>query len=150
MKLIDFELTTPERVVVQEKVRQVSIPTTEGEITVLAEHVPLIAPIRAGELRIVHENGQDTLIAVAGGFVTIHPGNRLAVLADSAERAEELDLKVIEDAKSRAEELLKQKFDDSERLAEAETGLARELARLHVVRKHRSRRQMPHLERSQE
>ncbi len=150
MKLLDFELTTPERVVVREKIRQVSVPTTEGEITVLPDHVPLVAPIRAGELRVVHEDGMHTSLAVSGGFVTIHPGNHLAILADSAERAEELDLKAIEEAKHRAEELLKEKFDDEERQAEAETGLARELARLHVARKHHSKRGMPHLDRGQE
>ena len=150
MKLLDFELTTPERTVVREKIRQVSIPTTEGEITVLPDHVPLIAPIRAGELLVVHEDGKETSLAVSGGFVTVHPGNRLAILADSAERADELDLKAIEEARARAEELLKEKFDDEERLAEAQTGLARELARFHVARKHHSKRTMPHLDRTQE
>lgn len=146
MKLLDFELTTPERTVVREKVRQVSIPTTEGEITVLPDHVPLVAPIQAGELLVVHEDGKETSLAVSGGFVTIHPGNRLAILADSAERAEELDLKAIEEAKARAEELLKEKFDDEERYADAAAGLARELARLRVVRKHRSRQGLPHVQ----
>ncbi|MFA5853820.1 MAG: ATP synthase F1 subunit epsilon [Patescibacteria group bacterium] len=146
MKLLDFELTTPERVAVQAKVRQVSIPTTEGEITVLPDHLPLVAPIQAGELRVVNEDGSEMLLAVSGGFVTMHPGNRLAILADSAERADELDLKAIEEAKARAEELLKEKFDDEERYADAAAGLARELARLRVVRKHRSRGGMPHIE----
>ncbi len=146
MKLLDFELTTPERVAVRAKVRQVSIPTTEGEITVLADHLPLVAPIQAGELRVVNEDGSETLLAVSGGFVTVHPGNRLAILADSAERADELDLKAIEAATARAEELLKEKFDDEERYADAAAGLARELARLRVVRKHRSRGSMPHIE----
>ncbi len=146
MKLLDFELTTPERTVVQEKIRQVSIPTTEGEITVLPDHVPLVAPIRAGELLVVHEDGKETSLAVSGGFVTVHPGNRLAILADSAERADELDLKAIEAAKHRAEELLKEKIDDEERLVDATAGLARELARLHVVRKHRSKRGLPQVD----
>lgn len=146
MKLLDFELTTPERVAVQAKIRQVSIPTTEGEITILPDHLPLVAPILAGELRVVNEDGSEMLLAVSGGFVTMHPGNRLAILADSAERADELDLKAIEEAKARAEELLKEKFDDEERYADAAAGLARELARLRVVRKHRSRGGMPHIE----
>jgi F-type H+-transporting ATPase subunit epsilon len=146
MKLLDFELTTPERVAVQAKVRQVSIPTTEGEITVLPDHLPLVAPIQAGELRVVNEDGSEMLLAVSGGFVTVHPGNRLAILADSAERADELDLKAIEEATARAEELLKEKFDDEERYADAAAGLARELARLRVVRKHRSRQGLPHIQ----
>lgn len=146
MRLLDFELTTPERIAVQAKVRQVSVPTTEGEITVLPGHVPLVAPVAAGELRLLGEDGKEVLLAVSGGFVTVHPDGRLEVLADSAERAEELDLKAIEDAKARAEALLQEKIDDQERYAEAAAGLARELARLKVVRKHRSRQGFQHVE----
>lgn len=146
MKLLDFELTTPERVAVRAKIRQVSIPTTEGEITVLPDHLPLVAPIAAGELRLVEENGDEMLLAVSGGFVTVHPGNRLAILADTAERAEELDFKVIEEAMKRAEQVLAEKHDDEERFADATAGLARELARWKVVRKHRDKRGMPRIQ----
>lgn len=146
MRFIDFELTTPERVALRTKIRQVSIPTTEGEITVLPGHLPLVAPIRAGELRVVDEQGADLLLAVSGGFVTVHPDGRLAILADTAERAEELDLKAIEEAVRRAEEVLKEKIDDEERYADATAHLARELARWKVVRKHRDKRGMPRIE----
>lgn len=139
MKSLDFELTTPERTVLRTKVRQVSAPTTEGEITVLPDHLPIVAPIRAGELRVLDEAGKETYVAVSGGFVTVHPGSKVQILADTAERAEELDLKAIEAAHARAEAALKEKIDDEERQAEATAGLARELARLKVVRKHRSR-----------
>ncbi len=147
MKLLDFELTTPERVAVRAKIRQVSIPTTEGEITVLPDHLPLVAPIQSGELRLVDEKGEEMLLAVSGGFVTVHPGNRLAILADTAERAEELDFKIIEEAVKRAEQVLAEKHDDAERFADATAHLAREMARWKVVRKHRERRGMPHVQR---
>ena len=143
---MDFELTTPERVAVRAKIRQVSIPTTEGEITVLPDHLPLVAPIRAGELRLVDEKGEEIILAVSGGFVTVHPDNRLAILADTAERAEELDLKLIEEAVQRAEQVLKEKIDDEERYADATAHLAREMARWKVVRKHRDKRGMPHIQ----
>ena len=146
MKLLDFELTTPERVAVRAKIRQVSIPTSSGEITVLPDHLPLVAPIQAGELRVVDEKGEEMLLAVSGGFVTVHPGNRLAILADTAERAEELDFKAIEEAVKRAEQVLREKIDDSERFADATAHLARELARWKVVRKHRDKRGMPHIQ----
>lgn len=159
MKLLDFELTTPERVAVRAKIRQVSIPTASGEITVLPDHLPLVAPIQSGELRVVDEMGEEMLLAVSGGFVTVHPpvkdadashgasANRVAILADTAERAEELDFKVIEEAVRRAEQVLQEKIDDSERFADATAHLARELARWKVVRKHRERRGMPHVQR---
>src|SRR5688572_19866841 len=146
MKLLDFELTTPERVAVRARIRQVSIPTTSGEITVLPDHLPLVAPIQSGELRLVDEKGEEMLLAVSGGFVTVHPGNRLAILADTAERAEELDFKAIEEAVKRAEQVLKEKIDDSERFADATAHLAREMARWKVVRKHRERRGLPHVQ----
>lgn len=146
MKLLDFELTTPERTAIKAKVRQVTVPTSEGEITVLPDHLSLVAPIQAGEMTVIGEDGKVMLVAVSGGFVTVHPGNRLEILADTAERAEELDLKAIEAAMLRAQEALKEKIDDEERQAEATAGLARELARLKVVRKHRSRKGLPHIE----
>jgi F-type H+-transporting ATPase subunit epsilon len=138
MNLIDFEITTPERAVFREKIRQVSIPTLEGEITVLPDHVPLVAPVLAGELRLLDEKGGEILMAVSGGFVTIHPDGHVVVLADTAERAEELDLAAIEEAKKRAEKVLSEKLDE-ERFADATAHLARELARLKVARKRRSK-----------
>jgi len=146
MKFLDFELTTPERVALKAKIRQVSVPTTEGEITVLPDHLLLVAPIQAGELRVVDEKGEDMALAVSGGFVTVHPGNRVAILADTAERADELDLKAIEEAVKRAEAVLKEKIDDKERYADATAHLAREMARWKVVRKHRDKRGMPHIQ----
>ena len=146
MKLLDFELTTPERTAVKAKARQVTIPTTGGEITVLPDHEPLVAPIQAGELSVVGEDGKVVLLAVSGGFVTVHPGSRVQVLADTAERAEELDVKAIEAAMLRAHEALKEKIHDEERHAEAAAGLARELARLKVARKHRPKHGFPHVE----
>ena len=146
MKLLDFELTTPERTAIKAKVRQVTVPTSEGEITVLPDHLPIVAPVQAGEMQVVGEDGKVMLVAVSGGFITVHPGSRLEILADTAERAEELDLKAIEAAMLRAQEALKEKIDDEERQAEATAGLARELARLKVVRKHRSKQGFHHVE----
>ncbi len=139
MQLLDFEITTPERTVFRAKIRQVSIPTLEGEITVLPGHVPLVAPVQAGELRAIDEGGEEISMAVSGGFVTVHPDGGVAVLADTAERAEELDLKAIEEAHARAEALMKEKITDEERFADATAHLARELARLKVARKHHAR-----------
>ena len=140
MKLLDFELTTPERVAVQARIRQVSVPTPDGEITVLADHLPLVAPLQAGELRLVDGEGGESFLAVSGGFVTVHAGNRVAILADTAERADELDLAAVEEAVKRAERVMAERHDDAERFADATAHLAREMARWKVVRRHRERR----------
>ena len=146
--MLEFEITTPERVAFKAAAKQVTVPTSEGEITVLAGHVPLVAPIKAGELRVVGEDGKETLMVVAGGFVTIHQGDRIVVLADSAERAEELDVKAIEAAYARAEALLKEVHDDKERFAEVEAVVAHENARLALARRHRGRGPGTHIETS--
>ena len=146
MSVLDFEITTPERVAFKASAKQVTLPTVEGEITVMPGHVPLVAPVKAGELRVIGEDGTETLMAVAGGFVTVEPNGRLVVLADSAERAEELDLKAIEGAFARAEEAMKEVHDDRERFAEYQAILAHETARLHVVRKHHAKRPGMHPE----
>lgn len=143
MAEIQLELTTPERVVLEQTVRQISLPTTEGEITILENHVPLLTPLQAGEMRVLDSTGQEKLLAVAGGFVVVHPGNRVTVLADSAEPAEELDIEAIEKAKEAAEKALEEGNDDQERFADLQAGLLRDLARLRVARKHKSRRPGP-------
>jgi len=124
----------------REKVRQVSVPTESGEITVLPGHIPLIAPIPAGELRAMRSDGSIELMAVSGGFVTVHTDDTVVILADTAERAEELDLADIEAAKKRAEKVMAEKHDDVERYADASAHLARELARWKVANKYRSQR----------
>jgi F-type H+-transporting ATPase subunit epsilon len=139
MKLIDFEITTPERTAFKAKVRQATLPTVGGEITVLPDHVPLVAPVLAGELRALDEAGNEILMAVSGGFVTVQPDGKVTVLADTAERAEELEVEAVEAAKRRAEEALKERIVDEERFADAAAHLARELARLKVARKHRAK-----------
>ncbi len=140
MQLLELEITTPERVALKARVKQASVPTSEGELTILPGHVALIAPLKAGELRAVDENGKEVLMAVSGGFLTVQPDGRVVVLADSADRAEELDLLAIEAAVKAAEQAMAEKTDDEERFADATAGLTRELARLHVARKHHGRR----------
>ena len=137
-KLLEFEITTPERTVLKEQVLSVSVPTESGEITVLAGHIPLIAPVPAGELRAVRADGSEEFMAVSGGFVTVMGDGRIVILADTAERAEELDLAAIEEAKARATRVMAEKHDDAERHADAAAGLAREMARWKVANRYRS------------
>ena len=91
--------------------------------------------LSSGELRIKKGDSEITL-AVSGGVVEVD-GKRVVVLADSAERADELEEEKIEKARSDAEKLMKEKREDSEGFAEATAALERELARLKVARKHR-------------
>ena len=133
-----FELTTPERIVLKEEVASVTLPTKEGEITVMPGHIPLVAALSAGMMTVRRAETEEYL-AVAGGFVEVQPGSKLIVLADGADRAEELDLKKVEEARERARRLLTEKRQAADVLdAAAVASLERELVRLRVIRKHRS------------
>ena len=140
MSRIKFELTTPERIVVKDAVDGVTLPTQEGEITVLPGHIPLIAALVPGMVTLYKKAGEEYL-AVSGGFIEVQPGNSLIVLADTAERAEELDLQKVEEARVRAAALLtvKRQADEVAGVA-AVAALERELARVRVAKKHRTRR----------
>ncbi len=139
MATLHFELTTPERVVLKAEYDSVTIPTQAGEITVLPGHIPLVGNLLPGMIT-VRKGREESYLAVSGGFVEVMPDNRLVLLADTAERAEELDLAKIEAAHAAAEKLLAEERNANDvSSAAASAGLQRELARLKVVRKHRSR-----------
>jgi F-type H+-transporting ATPase subunit epsilon len=137
MAKLNFTIATPERVVLEEEIDQVTIPTVAGEITVLPNHVPLVGIVKAGVLAIKQDDNNEVL-AVAGGFFEVSD-NQVKILADTAERAEELDLAKVEEAHERASAALaaarNQSDVDYTALAAA---LERELARVKVARKHRT------------
>lgn len=140
MKDILFKIVTPEKVVYSERVSQVSLPTKEGEITVLPDHESLIGIIVPGEICVKHNHeGEYHFLAVSTGFVEIDQ-NEVKVFADTAERPEELDEAAVLKAKAEAERILRDKAFASEiAFADAESHLRRELARLRVLRRHQKR-----------
>lgn len=142
-KKINFEITTPERIVYRDEVDQITLPTKEGEITVLPNHIPLVSLLIAGALTI-KKNGEEVYMATSGGFIEVQPGNKVIVLADTAERSEELDIAAIEAAKESARKILEEKRNiDDVTFADAAAMLERELARLKVARKHRGGKSGP-------
>ncbi len=130
MRLI---ITTPERTVLDHVVDQVSIPTAQGYITVLPHHIPLVAQVVAGELISKSGTAEESLI-VAGGFVQVL-GDSVTVLADIAERPEEVDIKLVEEARERAKKLLAEQDFDSVEYAALSAQLERELVRIKLARK---------------
>ncbi len=140
MEKINFKIITLERVVYEDEIDQVTIPTQAGEITVLARHTPLVSLLKPGELRI-KKDGYDVLLSVSTGFVEVRPKSEVVILADTAERAEEIDLERAEEGRRRAEEMLKEKerLDDVQ-FARLQAQLEKELARLKVGRRYRKLR----------
>lgn len=117
----------------EDTVDSVTAMTQQGEITILPHHIPLVANLQAGELR-VRTNGDEQFLVASTGFLEVRPGNQVVVLADTAERAEELELAEIEKAKERARALLEEKRHvDDVAFADAAAWLERELARERVA-----------------
>jgi len=137
-----LEIVTAERVVFSEDVDVVIAPGIEGQLGVLPHHAPLMTTLTPGEL-LVRKGGEEFSLAITGGFVEVRP-DRIIVLADAAERVEEIDVARAEEARRRAEERLKEPTTEVD-LLRAEAALRRSLARLQVAarRRRRSKTQPP-------
>src|ERR1051325_1805332 len=103
---LTLEIVTPDRSLIREEVDEVVVPGTEGELGILPGHTPLLSTLKVGELW--YRQGQEKhYLAVAFGFVEVLP-DRVTVLADIGERAQEIDVQRAERAKQRAEQRLAQ------------------------------------------
>ncbi len=139
--LVRFEIITGERVVYAADVESVTLPGVEGELTVLPRHAPLLTMLKPGEL-VVRRGGEEVAMAVSGGFLEVMP-DKVVVLADTAERAEEIDIARAEAARRRAEESLRRAVTEED-LARARAALQRALVRLRVAERRRRReRRLP-------
>lgn len=138
---IQFKIVTPEKTVLEEEIYQITLPIEGGDVTILPNHMPYIGSVKSGEILIRKEmNGDEMSLATSGGFVELHD-NVLIVLADTAERADEIDLVRAEEARKKAEEIMKEKVHaDDEDYARVAAMIEKETARVRVARKHHSRR----------
>jgi F-type H+-transporting ATPase subunit epsilon len=128
-KHLRLQFVTPERAIVHEDVDEVEIPGEEGYFGVLPGHAPLLAALRTGELW--YRKGAEKKFAfVAGGFAEVLP-DHVAILAQIAERAEEIDVQRAEAAKRRAEQRLARPVADID-FERARIALLKALSRLQV------------------
>lgn len=137
MAKLQVELVTAEKRVLSQEADFVLAPGTAGELGVLPRHIPLMTTLRTGEV-MVRNDGHEEYLFVAGGFLEVLP-DRVVILADVAERAEEIDEAHAEEARKRAEELLQQEPEN----LEAAMMLEREVLRLRVAEVRRHRRERP-------
>jgi F-type H+-transporting ATPase subunit epsilon len=134
MAKLEVEIVSGERIVLSESdVDMVVAPGTDGVLGILPKHAPLISTLAPGELR-VKKGGREESIIVFGGFIEVTP-EKVTILADSAERIEEIDLSRAEEARRRAEEAVRQRGETIE-MGEALTALRRANLRLNVGRRH--------------
>jgi len=138
MSPIRLDIVTAERVVYSEDVDIVVAPGVLGQLGILPHHAPLMTTLEPGELR-VRKGGEEYSLVISGGFLEVRP-DRIIILADAAERAEEIDIARAEAAKQRAEQRLTHPTPEVD-LARAEAALRRSLARLKVAEKRRRRTQ---------
>jgi F-type H+-transporting ATPase subunit epsilon len=136
-KIIQFEIVTPERLVLKEEILQITLPTKMGEITVLPNHLPLVSGLTSGVVHIKKKDGTDEVISISGGFLEVLK-DKVVILADTAERAEEIDLAKAEEAKNRAEELRRRaRAGEKVNFAEVNAAIERELAKTKAVKRWR-------------
>jgi F-type H+-transporting ATPase subunit epsilon len=120
---LQLEIVTAERVVLTEdNVDMVVAPSVDGEVGILPHHAPLLTVLQIGEL-VVKKGGDEQSIVIAGGFMEVLH-NKVTVLADAAERSEEIDIAAAEQARARAEQDLAGKAPGDAAAAEAAMRLA--------------------------
>ncbi len=99
--MLELQIVTPEKLVLNQQVDSVTVPTASGEVGILPSHAPMVSAIRPG-LLIYNVKGQTDKLAVSGGFLEVN-ADRVAVLADMAETAEDIDIDAARAARDEAE-----------------------------------------------
>ena len=125
-----LRIVTPYREVVMEEVGEAQVPGKEGYLGILPGHAPLISELKVGEIS-YRRGGKSTHLAVSGGFVEVLP-DQVTILAETAERAEEIDVARAQAAKDQAEKLLRTPDPDTN-IAQISIALERALIRLQVA-----------------
>ena len=136
MAAMKLEIVTGERLVYSGEVEVLVAPSIEGELGILPHHAPLLTILQPGEIRLVM-NGQEEYMAISGGFLEVL-ANTVTILADTAERAEEIDEERAQEAVQRAQDRLTGQLAAGE-LERALASIRRAQARVHVARRRRSR-----------
>jgi F-type H+-transporting ATPase subunit epsilon len=134
---IKLEIVTAEKVVFSDIVDIVLAPGLEGELGILPHHAPLMTSLTPGSLT-ARKGNEDFTMAISGGFLEVRP-DHVIVLADTAERAEEIDIARAEEAKKRAQEQLAHR--DQVDVGQAEAALRRALIRIQTAERVRRKKQ---------
>jgi len=131
-----LDVVTPERIMLSEPVTQTVAPGTEGQLGILANHAPLMTELAPGEVLATLADGRTTAhIVISGGFMEVAPGGgRTTILADYAERADEIDVTRAEADLAAARQMLAETETGSDQQAEALRSLAHAETRIRVSR----------------
>lgn len=124
-----MSVVTPNGPVLEKEYEMVSCKAQSGELGILPGHIPMVAPLTIGPVRLKHDESED-LVAVNGGFLEVRP-DKITILAESAEKPTDVDVNRAEEAKKRAEERLHSNRDDVD-FQRAELALKRAMNRIQV------------------
>ena len=130
MKTIKVNIVTPDGPVYDSEVNMIIANTATGEIGVLPGHIPMVAPLQVGAIRL-KKDGQTDIVAVSGGFLEIRP-DQVAILAQAAEVSSTIDVNRAKEAVKRAEERLSLSKKDDVDFTRAELSLKRAMNRINV------------------
>jgi len=131
-----LEIITPEKVIYKDEVSEVVVPTLEGQIAILPNHINLLTQISPGEL-IIKKGANEQLLAITGGFLEVNK-NIVSIVAEYAVKAQDIEVARTMEAKKRAEKLMSEKATDNEmRIAEAE--MIKAILELKIATKHKRR-----------
>jgi len=132
-----LEIVTAERTVFADDVSEVVAWGIEGQLGILPHHAPLMTMLQSGDL-LIKKDDEEHYLAISGGFLEVRP-DKVIILADACERAEEIDVERAEAARRRAEEILKTRPPETD-TAVAEAALRRSLARIKVAERRRRKK----------
>jgi len=137
MATLRLEIVTAEKTVFADDVSEVVAWGIEGQLGILPHHAPLMTMLQPGDL-LIRKDNEEHYLAISGGFLEVRP-DKVIILADACERAEEIDMERAEAARRRAEEILKTRPPEVDTVA-AEAALRRSLARIKAAEKRRRRK----------
>jgi len=137
MATLRLEIVTAEGTVFADDVNEVVAWGMEGQLGILPHHAPLMTMLQPGDL-LIRKDNEEHYLAISGGFLEVRP-DKVIVLADACERAEEIDMERAEAARRRAEEILKTRPPEVDTAA-AEAALRRSLARIKAAEKRRRKK----------
>jgi F-type H+-transporting ATPase subunit epsilon len=126
-----LEIVTPEKTVYSGQIVSLQAPGSEGSFGIMAGHMPLLTSLQIGALRFAEEGGNEAWMAVSGGFAEVGQ-ERVTILAETAERADEIDVVRAESSRQRAEERLATREQEDVDVERAQMAISRALNRLKV------------------
>lgn len=134
-------IVSPDRALFSGEVVQIVAPAEYGELGILSNHIPLIATLKPGQVRLTKSDGEEEVLYVSGGFIEVQ-SKQTIILADEAARAAELDEEKIKEAKARAEKLIKSpdgeiNYERMKNYEKMQIELAQLTAQLAAIRRHR-------------